>query len=482
MIGGMDIISPQSPLADLQALRTALLLAQFALAQQNRALLIIVAGTDHVACEETVDRLHEWFDARFIDAAVFDEAPPPGPPLQRYWLALPQRGRVGIHYGGSAVDLITARCEGRIDGPAFATGIARERDYVRQLIADGMVVLPIWLERRGGGRGRRKDGDWKLDATAWPALENGRKARRVIARYHAAWIDGPVQWHVFDAGPRDGTQRDAAILTWLVARMQAARTSESPSAPARPLPAPWVIPVRRADAADAPPAADYFAALGKRQARLHRLSGRARAAGLASLVLFEGWDAAGKGGAIRRLVWAMNAANYRVAAIGAPNDRERGYPYLWRFWTRLPRPGRMVILDRSWYGRVLVERVEDLIPPADWQRAYAEITDFEAQLTEAGIVLVKIWLEIDADEQLRRFQERQTIPYKQHKIGPDDWRNHARRADYARAIDDMLARTDSPAAPWTVIPANDKRAARLAVFDRICAALRTGLKRGPGAE
>lgn len=458
-----------------QTLRSTLLLAQFALARQNRAVLIVLAGTDHVGCEQTIDRLHEWLDARFIDCAVFDEPPPPGPALQRYWQALPQRGRVAIHYGGSAVDLIAARCAGRIDAEAFSQGIVHERGFIRQLVADGMVVLRLWLDRAGGHN--RRHGEWRLDRADWPAIESGEKALRIVRRYHAAWNDGPSQWQMFASD--DPAGRDGAILAWLSERLTlAAATAPTPTAPPRDLPAAiGGDRLGRLSPAPTVPDPDYFDRLAHLQKKLHRWSGKAREAGLSSVVLFEGRDAAGKGGAIRRLAWAMNAANYRVAAIGAPNDRERGYPYLWRFWTRLPPTGRMLILDRSWYGRVLVERVEGFAGSADWQRAYGEIADFETQLVDAGVVLVKIWLQIDADEQLRRFEERATISYKKHKLGPEDWRNRARWNDYDEAIAEMIARTDRPRTPWTVIPANDKRAARLAVLETVNRALRHGLHR-----
>jgi polyphosphate kinase 2 (PPK2 family) len=204
------------------------------------------------------------------------------------------------------------------------------------------------------------------------------------------------------------------------------------------------------------------------QRRLYKLSQKARKNGLSTVLVFEGWDSAGKGGAIRRLVSSMNAANCRVVPIAAPNDEERAHHYLWRFWRHLPRAGRMLIFDRSWYGRVLVERVEGFATPEDWRRAYDEINDFERQITEHGTLLLKFWLHIDKDEQLRRFEERKITPRKQYKITEEDYRNRERWDDYLAAANEMVARTSPTAAPWVLVPANDKRTARIDVLTQVC--------------
>ncbi|HXZ85791.1 MAG TPA: polyphosphate:AMP phosphotransferase, partial [Myxococcota bacterium] len=212
------------------------------------------------------------------------------------------------------------------------------------------------------------------------------------------------------------------------------------------------------------------------QGRLARLSREARRTGLASVVVFEGADAAGKGGAIRRLTRAMAARDYHVVPISAPTEEERAHPYLWRFWTRLPGAGRMAIFDRSWYGRVLVERVEGYAKPEEWRRAYLEIPAFESELLAGGIALCKIWLHIDREEQLRRFREREQTPYKKYKIGPEDYRNRGHWEEYVEAAEEMFARTDRAEAPWNVIAADDKRRARVLALERVCETLERGLE------
>ena len=220
----------------------------------------------------------------------------------------------------------------------------------------------------------------------------------------------------------------------------------------------------------------YDERLPKAQARLNRAYRAARDAGRSTVLVFEGWDAGGKGGAIRRLTAAMDARDYQVIPIAAPSDEERARPYLWRFWRQLGRAGRVTIYDRSWYGRVLVERVEGLARPDEWQRAYAEINDFERQLVESGIIVVKFWLHITPEEQLRRFERRQEIPFKRWKLTDEDWRNREKWSEYERAAHQMIGQTSTSLAPWRLVPADSKRFARLAVLDTVCDALEDALE------
>jgi polyphosphate kinase 2 (PPK2 family) len=219
----------------------------------------------------------------------------------------------------------------------------------------------------------------------------------------------------------------------------------------------------------------YDRRLTAAQAEIGRLTRGLEKADRSLLVAFEGPDAAGKGGAIRRLTQAMSPYVYRVIGIAAPTDEERAHPYLWRFWRNLPRQGRVTIYDRSWYGRVLVERLEGFARQEEWQRAYSEINEFEEQLAEGGVIVVKVWLAITADEQLRRFRDRQKTPFKQYKITDEDWRNRSKWDGYEAAACDMIERTSTSVAPWTLVEGNNKQWARVkvaeAVRDRLLAEL-----------
>jgi polyphosphate kinase 2 (PPK2 family) len=217
---------------------------------------------------------------------------------------------------------------------------------------------------------------------------------------------------------------------------------------------------------------EYNEELAKNQGRLNRLSRRLLPSGRGVIVVFEGMDAAGKGGAIRRMIRALDARQYRVIPIAAPNEEERAHHYLWRFWRHIPQTGRFTIYDRSWYGRVLVERVEGFARQEEWRRAYKEINDFEQQLVEGGNVVIKFWMQISADEQMRRFEERENSPYKQFKITEEDYRNRAKANDYELAASEMLERTSTEYCPWSMVEANDKRYARVKVLRTLCERLK----------
>jgi AMP-polyphosphate phosphotransferase len=193
-------------------------------------------------------------------------------------------------------------------------------------------------------------------------------------------------------------------------------------------------------------------------------------------VLFEGWDASGKGGAIKRLVTPLDARHVRVAQFAAPTPDEKRHHYLWRFWPPLPGWGGMAVFDRTWYGRVLVERVEGFATKAEWKRAYAEIVELERSLADEGMVLIKFWLHISEDEQLKRFEERRDDPLKAWKLTPDDWENRSKRPQYLKAVEEMLERTDHEAAPWELVEADSKRYARVKVVETVCDRIEAGMR------
>jgi polyphosphate kinase 2 (PPK2 family) len=191
-------------------------------------------------------------------------------------------------------------------------------------------------------------------------------------------------------------------------------------------------------------------------------------------VLFEGWDASGKGGAIKRLVGRLDPRHVRVAQFASPTPDAKRHHFLWRFWPALPGRGGMAVLDRSWYGRVLVERVERLATKEQWTRAYDEIVAFEQSLVAEGMILVKFWMHISDEEQLRRFERRRRDALKRWKLTDEDWRNRKKRPRYERAVEDMVARTSHDAAPWQLVEAEDKRYARVKVVETVCRAIEEG--------
>jgi len=471
-----------------ERLRIELVNAQFDLQQARLPVLILVSGDDRRGINAVVQLLHEWLDARYLDTTVAPE-PSQGdrqrPPYWRFWAALAPRGRIGLIVGGWAAAPIRSRLSRELDDAGFDAYVSHAARFEQALAADGALVLKFWLHLPRKERKRRLAGDRPEADGPWQMLDSDEAVRENWDR----WVpladrlleatDSPLaRWHVID-----GTQervRNLAVARLLLTGLQRLLARRNP----RPA---SILRGRRnlARTPNALAAVDlamrfsdndaYAEARDKQQGALARLTREAREQGLSTIVVVEGWDAAGKGGAIRRLTRGLEVRDYQVVPIAAPTQEEQSYHYLWRFWSRLPRPGQMTIFDRSWYGRVLVERVEGLARPEEWERAYTEILDFESQLVGQGIVLLKFWLHIDADEQLDRFTAREKTPYKKYRIGADDYRNRARRADYVTAVNDMVARTSTRLAPWHLIPANDKRYARVAVLRTVCGALRKAL-------
>jgi polyphosphate:AMP phosphotransferase len=363
--------------------------------------------------------------------------------------------------------------------------------FEQMLAEDGVLIVKLWIHLSKKGlkrRLRRLEGDpatrWRVTKADWKHFK--KYDRYIEASEHAIrrtdTSDAP--WLLVEAS--DERYRDLmagrTLLERFRSRLAVAAPPPRPTAPAgSPAPPPAMSReasltiLDRVDLKRKLALPEYDRRLGKAQGRLGRLVRTAFEKKRSSVVVFEGWDASGKGGNIRRLTAAMDPRTYRVISIAAPTDEEKARHYLWRFWRHVPRAGYVTVYDRSWYGRVLVERVEGFARSEEWSRAYLEINDFEQQLAGHGIVLAKFWLHVDEKEQLRRFRERETVAWKRHKIGPEDWRNREKWALYEEAASDMIARTSTAQAPWTLVPANDKRVARVSVVESLCARLERAL-------
>ncbi|VCU71734.1 thymidylate kinase [Pigmentiphaga humi] len=465
------------------ALRIALLQSQYdLLRKRDRALLVVVAGVDGAGKGSAINQLNEWMDPRHIRTLAFgdpsaDEAQ--RPPMWRYWNALPALGQTGIVFGSWYAPLFLEAARKKPDMnriEAMAAEIAR---FEAMLAGERVQVLKLWYHLSREAQAARIQSQLANPATAWRVSEADLEVPRKFKRLRAAGQIVLESTHTPHAPWRVVPSANERLRTIETAgAVLEALRRKLPAAPRKP-PA---IPGAQSGHGEAPalePVPDarklddgvYERQLAAWQARLSAQVRRKRFRKRSLVLVFEGVDAAGKGGAIRRVAHALDVRDLEIVPISAPSDDERAHPYLWRFWRHLPLHGRVCIFDRSWYGRVLVERVDGLIPPATWKRAYVEINDFEEQLRRGGAVVIKFWLAISRDEQLRRFHERRDSPFKQFKLTPDDWRNRRKWDDYAQAAQDMLARTDTAHAPWVVVATDDKRAARLLVLEHIVQAL-----------
>jgi polyphosphate:AMP phosphotransferase len=412
------------------------------------------------------------------------------PFLWRFWRRIPARGRIAIFDRSWYGRVLGDRFTGDLAGRDVARTFADIRNFERQLADGGTVIVKVLLHISRKEQKRRLKKLRASEATAWRVTRYDRRQNKHYHRYlrlleemlaetdtdHAPWTVVEATQRRFAALKIGETV--AVALERGIAAAERRQASEPPQPAAEPARLPAALRSTLLEQVDLSRDLDrdeYRQQLDALQARLRELGYRIYRHRVPVVLVYQGWDAAGKGGNIRRLVRALDPRGYEVVPVGAPDEVERAHHYLWRFWLKLPKAGHVTIYDRSWYGRVLVERVEGLCSEVAWRRAYREINEMEQHLADAGVVLRKFWLHIDADEQLRRFRAREQTPHKRWKLGPEDWRNREKRDQYTAAVEEMLFRTSTPHAPWTVVESNSKRFARVRVLQTVCDAIAAAL-------
>ncbi|MDH3622458.1 MAG: polyphosphate:AMP phosphotransferase [Myxococcales bacterium] len=481
-------------------LRLKLLIAQDQL-QRSKAFQVIVdlAGVGGAGKGMAVNALHTWLDTRFLTTRSYTEPSEEErqrPAYWRYWRDLPPKGRIGLFLRGRYRQLIIDFFDGKMTEAKLENELDRITAFEDELSADGALILKFWLhlgQDAQATRLKKLESDpatsWRVTDIDWKHWHEYDRYISIVERVITKTNTGVAPWHIVESA--DGRYRDITIAETIVEALadalrerhiepfeadDHARPPKKDPLPKQPAGPPTILSTL--DQSERVDKNEYQQRLLELQAEHHVLQRTARHRGISSIYVFEGSDAAGKGGSIRRLVATLDARNYQVIQVAAPTEEEAAQHYLWRFWRHVSAAGRLTVFDRSWYGRVLVERVEGFASQDEWRRAYAEMNDFEEQLTEYGIVLAKFYLHITPDEQWKRFEARLKTPYKRWKLTKDDWRNRARWWDYEQAVHDMFEATDTRHAPWTLIAANDKRAARLKVLRTACEALRRRLNGG----
>ena len=468
--------------AALPKLRARLLQAHLDLRSRKFPVIVIVSGADGAGKGELVHRLNEWLDPRGVATHAFwgaSDEELERPEFWRFWRALPGRGRIGILFGSWYTAPIIHRVYGQTKGSQLDRSLDRIKAFENMLAADGALIVKLWLHLPKAAQkkrlkklekaGRLAPDDWKHYKLYDRFTEISERALR-----HTHGDAAP--WQVIEATDRRYRELTAGRILLAGLASKLAEKAAPPPAPAAPRPRKKSDSLlAHVDLTRRLTDAEYARALETHQAKLSKLAWAAYKKKRSMVLVFEGWDAAGKGSAIRRVTQAMDPRLYRVVGIAAPTDEERAQHYLWRFWRHLPRAGYSTLFDRSWYGRVLVERVEGFATPAEWGRAYGEIVDFEEQMAEHDIVVNKFWVHISPQEQLRRFRERQRIEYKQYKITAEDWRNREKSPAYTLAVDDLVARTSTEFAPWTLVAGNDKKFARVQILQTLVKRLEAAL-------
>jgi polyphosphate:AMP phosphotransferase len=467
-------------------LRLELLALQEKLREADFPVLILFAGVNGAGKSESVNLLNEWLDPHWIITRAYEDPSQEEserPTLWRYWRDLPKKGQIGLFLSGWYSRPVLDRVYRRAGKADFDRRLDDNLAFERLLADDGALILKFWMHLDKKGQEKRLKAleadplqSWRVQKEDWrnwkrydKFLEAAEHSIRRTDLSHARWV-------IVDGS--DPRYRSLTVLQQLRDALKGhlARPKPRKAKPARISPVLESV-LGKLDLSKHLDEKAYEAELQEARAELALLAQEAKQRGISSVALFEGWDAGGKGGAIRRITSALDARQWQVVPVGAPTDEENAHHYLWRFWRHLPRAGHMLIYDRSWYGRVLVERVEGFARPREWQRAFAEINNFEEQLLHHGMVLAKFWLHISPEEQLRRFQERDAVAYKKWKLTNEDWRNRAKRDAYEAAVQEMVERTSSLAAPWILIEGNDKNFARVKIIRSLCERYRQRLAR-----
>jgi len=483
-------ISKKAYEARVPDVRAALVRMQVDLKSAPFSVLLVVAGVEASGKGDVVNILNAWLDPRGVDTIAFHEPTDEErerPSMWRFWRTLPVHGRLAVYAGGWHGEALREDPRSAGELAEFDEALRRIARFEEQLAADGTLIVKVWLHlSRSAQRDRLRDLEsdprtaWRVSSEDWKSHRGYDRLASLAERMRRATHRPGALWAVIDA--EDPRARNLAVAEQLLARFRAHARARGRIPPARkprrtvPLRAAGLRRLLSLPLDQKLAQADYEA---KRDKWLGRLNQMVRAAGSAhrSIVwVFEGWDAAGKGGAIRRLTDAIDARDFRVIPIARPTDEEKAHHYLWRFWRHVPRAGMVTIYDRSWFGRLLVERLEGFAREPEWRRAYGEINEFERELAEHGVIVLKFWLHLSKDEQLRRFRDREDTHYKRHKINAEDWRNRRKWHAYEIAVGDMLALTHTRHAPWHLIPADNKRYARLQIIKASCKQIESALE------
>lgn len=469
-------------------LREALLNAQLDLQEADFPVIIIIAGVDGAGKGETVNILNEWMDPRHIQSNALDvptDEELERPSMWRFWRALPPKGKIGIFFGSWYSDPVVDHVIGNTKNSELDQSMERIIRFEKMLTDEGALVLKFWFhlskeEQRKRLKSLEKDPHtrWRVTSRDWSNFKLYDRFRTVSEHALRQTSTSEAPWTIVE-----GTDPRYRSLTVGKAVLQGLRVRlDAPKEQRQLLAVPPQIPaiddlllIRSLDLGKSLSKEKYEEELTEYQRKLALLTRHDNFRKISVVAVFEGNDAAGKGGSIRRITSALDARQYRVIPVAAPTEDERAQPYLWRFWRHLPRKAKFAVFDRSWYGRVLVERIEGYCTPGDWMRAYSEINDFEEQLVRNKTVIVKYWLTISKEEQLRRFKEREQTGFKRFKITDEDWRNREKWEQYELAVCDMIDRTSSEIAPWTLVEANDKYFARIKILKTLCKAIEHAL-------
>lgn len=460
---------------------------QMKIKEHKIPVLVLFEGWGAAGKGSTIGKVIKNIDPRFFKVATMSASTAEDaryPFLYRYFKQIPEAGKFVFLDSGWMEETCREYIKGSVQGEAYIRRIASIRRFERQLTDDGYLVLKFFMHIDKGEQKKRekrllshKDTKWRVsEFDRWQNVHYG-KCKKLFSQYMADTNVPSAPWYIVDAHNRKWAELQ--VLETMISNMEVAIQNQAHSVPIlqNVFPLERISPLSQIELkGKVLDKEEYKAELKELQNKLGKLHNKLYRRKIPVVITYEGWDAAGKGGNIKRITEALDSRGYEVNPIASPEPYEKSRHYLWRFWTRLPKDGHIAIFDRTWYGRVMVERLEGFCSENDWKRAYNEINEFEKELSDWGAVVIKFWVQIDKDTQLARFEERQNNPEKQWKITEEDWRNREKWDEYEVAVDEMLQKTNTTYAPWHILESVDKKYARIKALKIVISELEKALK------
>ncbi len=456
----------------LQKARARLSAQQMKLKEHKLPVLVLMEGWGAAGKGSLIGKVIKNIDPRFFKVVTMEKSDPTEeryPFLHRYFVEIPEAGKFSFYDSGWMNEICMARARKEIDGEVYQQRVHCIKRFERQLTDNGYLVMKFFCHISRKEQNKRMEGLLSGKDTSWRVSESDHwqnqhyeKCEKIFGQYMEDTNLSTSPWYIIDAEKKKWAELQ--VLETLCDGIDIAMQNSSHAVPILqnvfPLVSmPRLNEIRLDDKTIGEE--EYKAQLKELQAQLRELHNRLYRKRVPLIICYEGWDAAGKGGNIRRITEALDPRGFEVQPIASPEPHEKARHYLWRFWNRLPKTGHVTIFDRTWYGRVMVERLEGFCSENDWQRAYNEMNEFERELYNWGAVIIKFWVQIDKDTQLERFTARQNTPEKQWKITDEDWRNREKWDAYEEAVNEMLQKTSTAYAPWYILESVDKKYARI---------------------
>lgn len=471
----------------IAAARDKLFAQQMQIKEHKLPILVLFEGWGTAGKGSVLGQVIRNIDPRFFKVAAMDiptEEECRKPFLYRYFAKIPEAGKFMFLDSGWMDEITKARLRKELNDKEYAERIESIKRYERQLADNGYLVLKFFFDIGRKEQHKRMETLLKDKNTRWRVSESDKwqnqhydTCRDIFERYLKDTDVSNAPWYIIDA--KSQKWAELQVLEVMTSGIEVALQNSALAVPLLQNTFPMVKVPKLSEidmASKTVEEAEYKQELDALQKKLRSLHNKLYRKKVPVIIAYEGWDAAGKGGNIKRIAGALDPRGYEVHPIASPEPHEKARHYLWRFWTRLPKTGHIAIFDRTWYGRVMVERLEGFCSENDWKRAYHEINEFEKELSDWGAVIIKFWVQIDKDTQLARFNDRMNTPEKRWKITDEDWRNRDKWDFYEEAVNEMMCKTSTAYAPWHVLESNDKKYARLKALRIVIAEIEKALK------